>query len=359
MLVDNKQATLDGALDHLRADLPAGWRFETVRMPAASETNFQHDFDLQLWTPGGERALISVEVKRRVDPVEVGRLLPMFAHFPKPSLLVAPFLSPRTRERLRQEGINYADATGNARLEVRAPAVFISRAGADENPSPGPEQRRTLSGMKAGRIMRNLIDRAPPFRLRWLAKESQTDPGYTSRVVDLLEREELVARSHRGGVIETAAWKPLIKQLTVDYDMLESNRHGLFVEARGLAAFEKRLGASDLNHRLTGSIAAEKVNPVAPVKQAAIYVENINVAATKLRLHPVETGANVILLEPRDPLLLTSRLWLNGPLKLTGLSQICADLLTGPGRGPSEADALLSWMERNLSKWRENVEESA
>lgn len=28
------------------------------------------------------------------------------------------------------------------------------------------------------------------------------------------------------------------------------------------------------------------------------------------------------------------------------------DLLSGPGRGPAEAQALLDWMERNESAWR-------
>jgi len=103
--------------------------------------------------------------------------------------------------------------------------------------------------MKAARIIRNLIDFQPPFRLRQLVNLSQTDAGYTSRVVDMLERDELVARSHRGGVIESAVWKSLIKQLAADYDMLKSNRHGLFVEPRGLqrhtAAIRQRLHRSD------------------------------------------------------------------------------------------------------------------
>ena len=29
-----------------------------------------------------------------------------------------------------------------------------------------------------------------------------------------------------------------------------------------------------------------------------------------------------------------------------------ADLLTSPGRGPAEAEALMSWMERNQDAWR-------
>jgi len=33
-------------------------------------------------------------------------------------------------------------------------------------------------------------------------------------------------------------------------------------------------------------------------------------------------------------------------------SQAAADLLTSPGRGPSEAEALIAWMAANEAAWR-------
>jgi len=41
-----------------------------------------------------------------------------------------------------------------------------------------------------------------------------------------------------------------------------------------------------------------------------------------------------------------------GGLRCAALSQVAADLLTSPGRGPSEAEALLEWMQANESEWR-------
>lgn len=34
------------------------------------------------------------------------------------------------------------------------------------------------------------------------------------------------------------------------------------------------------------------------------------------------------------------------------LPQVVADLLSGPGRGPAKADALLAWMADNAEVWR-------
>ena len=47
--------------------------------------------------------------------------------------------------------------------------------------------------------------------------------------------------------------------------------------------------------------------------------------------------------------------WSHAPLPVIGVcfpSQTVVDLLTGPGRYPAEAEALLEWMERNLDAWR-------
>ena len=33
-------------------------------------------------------------------------------------------------------------------------------------------------------------------------------------------------------------------------------------------------------------------------------------------------------------------------------SQVVVDLMTGPGRNPSEAEELLEWMKRNEQSWR-------
>jgi hypothetical protein len=41
-----------------------------------------------------------------------------------------------------------------------------------------------------------------------------------------------------------------------------------------------------------------------------------------------------------------------GGLRMAALSPAAVDLSSGPGRNPSEASALLDWMERNESAWR-------
>lgn len=39
-------------------------------------------------------------------------------------------------------------------------------------------------------------------------------------------------------------------------------------------------------------------------------------------------------------------------ITIAALSQIAVDLMTSPGRGPNEAEALMQWMLENEDAWR-------
>jgi hypothetical protein len=80
-------------------------------------------------------------------------------------------------------------------------------------------------------------------------------------------------------------------------------------------------------------------------------VDDIEAAAERLDLRPTEVGANVILAEPFDPLVYERGRELDG-ITYVAPSQNAADLLTSPGRGPSEAEELIEWMTRNEGAWR-------
>ena len=92
--------------------------------------------------------------------------------------------------------------------------------------------------------------------------------------------------------------------------------------------------------------------PVALARLAVLFVDDLEEAAGILGLRPAEAGANVILAEPFDPVVYERRREQEG-VSYAALSQNAADLLTSPGRGPSEAEELMDWMEENEDAWRE------
>jgi hypothetical protein len=59
----------------------------------------------------------------------------------------------------------------------------------------------------------------------------------------------------------------------------------------------------------------------------------------------------VLLVEPTDDLVFEGATEYRG-VRYAALSQVAADLLTNPGRGPAEGEALLEWMRENEEAWR-------
>ena len=102
---------------------------------------------------------------------------------------------------------------------------------------------------------------------------------------------------------------------------------------------------------VTGSLAASRLAAVAPPRLASLYVEHTGEVAQALGLEPADSGANVLLVEPADAVAF-ERTRTVGGLELAAPSQVVADLLTGPGRGPAEAEALLEWLRGNPEEWR-------
>ena len=82
-----------------------------------------------------------------------------------------------------------------------------------------------------------------------------------------------------------------------------------------------------------------------------VYVDDAIDAAKRLGLQPADVGANVLLVEPYDVVVFDRVVERDG-LTLAAPTQIAVDLLTGPGREPSEGVELLDWMRRNEDAWR-------
>ena len=104
---------------------------------------------------------------------------------------------------------------------------------------------------------------------------------------------------------------------------------------------------------LTGSLAAQAYAPYAEPKLAMIYAKDPGKVAEFLELRPVDKGANV-LLAPDDGTACFVNAGKPGGSRVehAAPSQIALDLLNGPGRSPSEAHALMDWMETHENRWR-------
>ena len=336
-------------IDLLAGKLPRGWRIapSTVRPKGPSSAGAV----LRIRGPGSSSASMLLEARSRVEPRDLGFMETLLRPDRElPVLIVAPFLSPRVQANLQTRGIGYADLTGNIRLSLSKPGLYIESRGADKNPQPAARDRRSLKGAKAGRLVRALCDFRPSFGIREWAKRAGVDAGYASRIADYLDREALVVRKPRGP-ITGVDWSGLLHRWSQEYSPFQRGHLRWYLAARGLAPLTDKLRTLSARYAVSGSWAAAQFAPVAPPRLFLCYSDDVPHMADALDLRPSEAGSNVALITPFDPVVYERTSEKKG-ITVAAPSQIAVDLLTSPGRSPNEAEALMEWMQENEGAWR-------
>jgi hypothetical protein len=299
---------------------------------------------MKISAPDGATVHVTVEMKDRLPPRGVADLVATVAQYaPTTALVAAPFLSPRTRDQLQATNLNYIDLTGNVRLILTRPGLFVETMGAIADPRPMAAPGRSLRGPKAGRVVRALCDFRLPISISDLGARASVDVSYASRLVEWLAQEALLKRKPRGAV-EVVDRPALIRRWAQDYSVLKSNEAHGFLDPRGIENLVRGLAKARAPRMvITGSLAANKIAPIAPARLAMMYVEDIEGAAKFLNLVPADAGANVMLLAPFDEVVFARPATADG-LTFVAASQLAVDLLTSPGRAPREAEAVLQYL---------------
>ncbi len=363
---------IDTTVREIGSRLPPRWllldRERNTAVPTPRESTPMIDAIWEIRDPDGLSSDIIVEVKanpvepRLVDSVasQLKRLsYPRYgqAGITAANILVSTYLSPLTRERLTEAGISYADSTGNIRFTVDRPAVYIETQGADKNPFREERALQSLKGGRTARVVRGLMDYRTPFGTRELASETESSAAMISRVSNLLEPDEIVAKESPRGRFVSVDWEALARRWATDYDFASSNTLTTWLEPRGTRALFNRLRDSKTRYAVTGSFAAYRLAPIAEPRLAALYVDDPDTAAQSLGLRPAETGGNTLLVRPFDTVVFERAEYDDG-ITYSRVTQVLLDLMKGPGRGPAEAEALLEWMRDNEDSWKLSMTEA-
>ncbi len=339
------------AVKMLGERLPAAWRLDEIGHQGRWK-NLRPDAVIRLRGPDGMKAEIVLEIKRRIDPKDVVGVVAQARSIAggRPILVGAVFLSPRTRERLRQEQVGYVDATGNVWLILDRPAVYIETMGMEKDPQSESRSLSSLKGRAAGRVVRALCDYKPPYGVRELADRSRTALASISRVVALLDQEAMIGRNAKGRITDVDI-DAVIRRWTQDYSLLQSNSTENFLEPRNFKTLTEKLRGFQGKYAVTGSLAAVAKIRAAEPRLAVVYVEELTTAAKSLGLKSIDAGTNVILARPFDSVVYERGSTVDG-VYYAAPSQVAADLLTSPGRGPSDGEELIGWMKENPDAWR-------
>jgi DNA-binding transcriptional ArsR family regulator len=314
-----------------------------------------------------------IEVKTRLTPAQVMQIHSRLKRLscllqPVSILVITSWASPRSRRLLDELGMNYVDLTGNVSFRLDQPLIRIHLEGAARDPWPrGEDGSRQLKGLKAGRLVRALVDVAPPYTAKELGHATGLSQPYVSRLLETLMEQGLIRRE--GRQITHVEWVDLLRARAEVYSFLKAPSAG-YVAPQGPDAVLEFLGAAlskgtDLTGRVavTGPVAAAAVAPLTlggqlflyvgpPPQQQAGPVDLADRAVLRrLRLLPQTHGGNVVLVAAQDPVVFTGTRQVRGVLHVA-LSQLALDCLTGPGRMPAEGEAILTYMKTNSATWR-------
>jgi hypothetical protein len=339
----------------VRDRLPLGWKATERLEPERG--SMRPDLEITLKAPDGRTARLVIEIKQVLERRDIGRIVDqsrsMTTGPTDVPVVSARYLSTSVREALAEQGLSYVDATGNIRIVIDTPAVFISDRGEDRDPWRMGRPRGTLKGEPAARVARALLDYRRDWTVRELMAASGSSSGAAYRVLEYLEREELVVKEDKR--YRVTEWERLLRAWSADASFQTTTRVMAFIEPRGVDYFLGKVAAeSKFPVAVTGSMAAKEWATYAPAKAAYVYVSSIQEAAEQWGLRPNAAAPNAILLEPKTvgdvPFVNTVRSEAGYPVAAP--PQVAADLLNGPGREPVEGEYLIEWMKANEEGWR-------
>ncbi len=353
---ESEQELLAKAFEILR-DLLADDEGMEVKPYAAELPDTGRDAAWEVTAPNYVSQLL-VEAFRRFTPRDVDRVLggisPLVRKIMRdpPIIVIAPWLSPRSRELLTERGINYIDLTGNVRLKVARPAIRLRLDGAQHDPNPPAKSPVRLQGTGITALVRILVDVEPPYRLVELARATGLSNAYVSRTLEALHEERLIERPPTSKTVTGVDWQGLLRARAEHYNLLKTNRGRSYLARAGANGLYRRLGAAQEQVLVTGSFAAAEFVQLTAPTQLALYVPAVDDFADHYELMPAEHGANVVLLRAADKSQLDRARQLGDGSFHVGISQLALDLLAGNGRLPEEGEALLDRMAADTAAWR-------
>jgi hypothetical protein len=343
---------------------PPEWKIEVEKLQKTSKQLGPANALLTISNGRSEQAKFIVEIKKHFVSRDIAtvleRLKMVQAQIDNAEpMIMARYISESTQKALKNLGISYADATGNLQIIYPKTSTYIRDVGAKSDPWRGPGRpRNSLVGAPAARVLETLIEAKPPFSIPQIIKLAKSSSGVTYRVIEYLEGERLLTlvQNTKGPKltreVESILWQEIIERWSQDYEFQTSNDVQSFIEPRGMESLLKKLRSMSSNsYAITGSLSANIYSPYANPKLAMIYTKDIEELAATLQITPVSTGANVLLAVTDRESIFENTKVRNG-LTYVSTVQTALDLLTSPGRGPSEGEELLNWMESNQNEWR-------
>ncbi|AOO85083.1 type IV toxin-antitoxin system AbiEi family antitoxin [Bosea vaviloviae] len=348
--LENEAAETIGAL--LRS-VPFVQTAKVELRPPGSSFDILAEFSLE-----GVRRLLACEVKSVGQPRHVRAALLQLRKaaekFDPPAMpiFIAPYLSQEAQALCREFDVGYLDFVGNARITFDT--VFIERQ-VDTKPSAVQRNLKSIFKPKSAQVLRVLLrdpDRA--WRVADLSQASDVSLGHVSNVrSELVDREWAEVTDDGLRLSQPAA---LLDAWRDAYESPASERISFYTTLHGKSLEDSARGALSAQRETPNAVfasfsAAHWLAPYGRVPTTYFYADSAGLVTLReaLKLSPATSGANVVVMVPKDHGLFNDTTEPAPGVVCTSPVQTYLDLAVAGERGAEAAEhlrqELLSWQK--------------
>ena len=269
----------------------------------ASLNDSKPDYIFHIETSLGKKKLY-VEIKDNGQPRYARALIEKLSLYNEESenywIFVAPFISEKTGQMLRDSGIGHVDFAGNCNISFEG--VHIQKEG-KKNPFFTKRQFKSLFRLKASRILRVLLSNPNRYwKIEQLAKEAQVSTGHVYNIKEELLNREWAHFDNKG--LKLNEPENLLQEWCKEYQT-EDKPNFSFYSLLVPSEFESQLkmACNDLKVRyaLSGLAGAFRLAPFARYHRVTFYLEEkVNELVKTMDLKSVTSGENVTIIRPLD-----------------------------------------------------------
>jgi len=268
-----------------------------------SLNNLKPDSIFHIVTPLGPKKLY-VEIKDNGQPRYARALIDKLSLLKEESkkywIFVAPFISEKTGQMLRNSGMGFVDFAGNCYISFEG--VHIQKEG-KKNPFLTKRQFKSIFRLKASRILSVLLSNPNRYwKIEQLAKEAQVSTGHVYNIKEELLNREWAQFDNKG--LKLNEPESLLQEWCKVYQT-EDKPYLSFYSLLGASELEVKIkkDCKDLKVRyaLTGLSGAFRLAPFVRYHRISLYLEDKADEFVKMMdLKSVTSGENVYIMKPLD-----------------------------------------------------------
>jgi hypothetical protein len=306
----------------------------------ASLNDTKPDYIYYIETPLGQKKLY-VEIKDNGQPRYARTLIEKLSLFNEESkiywIFVAPFISEKTGQILRDSGIGFVDFAGNCYISFEG--VHIQKEG-KKNPFLTKRQFKSLFKLKASRILRVLLSNPNRYwKIEQLAKEAQVSSGHVFNIKEELLNREWAHFDNKG--LKLNEPESLLQDWCNKYQTEKKpylNFYSLLATSELETQIKRACNDLRVRYALSGLAGAFRLAPFVRYHRVNFYLEDkVDDLIKKIDLKSVTSGENVTIMKPLDDSVFYD-LHRIGEMPVVSPIQLYLDLNVLGDRGKEAAD---------------------